>query len=150
MNQIPTSDRRQEFPQTERGYFGEVDVCVQPLQLEGKEAVLLDPLSFSSQAVHLGIHAAVTDAFQEGKEIGALHALFDWTEIFRILDKAEHDSPLRGKQRMALLLDHDGRIIAASSLPRQRGLLLSTALASWLPAMGKQPSRWRNAWQLTS
>ncbi len=99
-----------------------------------EEAVLLDPLSFSSQAVHLGIHAAVTDAFQEGQEIGALHALFDWTEIFRILDKAEHDSPMRGKQRMALLLDHDGRIIAASSLPRQRGLLLSTALASWLPA----------------
>src|SRR5712692_9689113 len=35
MTQVPTSDRRQEFPQTERGYFGEVDVCVQPLQLEG-------------------------------------------------------------------------------------------------------------------
>jgi len=43
-----------------------------------------------------------------------------------------------GKGRTALLLDHDGRIVAASSRLRQRGLLLSSALAAWQPARQMQ------------
>ncbi len=94
--------------------------------------VLLDPLSFSSPAAHLRLHATIADMFQHGKMIGTLYALFDWTEIFRVLDQAAHDPTTpQGQQRLVILLDRDGRIIAASSLLRQRGLLLSRALASW-------------------
>jgi two-component system, NtrC family, sensor histidine kinase HydH len=96
--------------------------------------VLLDPLSVASPAAHLRLHATIADMFQPGKMIGTLYALFDWTEIFRVLDQAAHDPTTRqGQQRMVILLDRDGRIIAASSLLRQRGLLLSAALASWPP-----------------
>ncbi len=95
--------------------------------------VLLDSLSFSSPAAHLRLHATIADMFQHGKTIGTLYALFDWTEIFRVLDQAAYDSTLQGQQRTLILLDRDGRVIAASSLLRQRDLLLSSALASWPP-----------------
>lgn len=94
--------------------------------------VSLEPLSFPSPEAHLRIHATVTDAFQQEKTIGNLYALFDWTQIFRILDQAETDASPESKERIALLLDRDGRIIAASSLPRQHGLLLNSAPTSWL------------------
>lgn len=99
--------------------------------------VELEPLSLTPLESSLNMRAAIADTFQKDekdeKTIGALYASFDWTEIFRLLDQAERHSPLPG-QRMAVVLDHEGRIIAASSFLRQKGLLLSPALASWPPA----------------
>jgi two-component system sensor histidine kinase HydH len=100
------------------------------------ENIALAPLSFSpaAQKADLNIRAQIADAFQAGNSLGTLHAFFDWGEIFRILDQTAQDTTGEGKRRMALLLDHDGRIVAASSRLRQRGLLLSSALAAWQPA----------------
>jgi len=95
--------------------------------------VLLEPLSFTGPVAHLDMRAEVTDAFRDARTIGSLYVSFNWTEIFRMLDQVERHSPLPGTQRIAILVDHEGRIIAASSLLRQRGLLLSSALASWPP-----------------
>jgi signal transduction histidine kinase len=96
--------------------------------------VQLEPLSFAIPEVALTIRATIVDTLQDKEPIGSLSASFDWTEIFRLLDQAEQHSPLQGTQRMAVVLDHEGRIIAASSLLRQQGLLLSPALFSWPPA----------------
>jgi len=97
-----------------------------------KGTVRLDPLSFAPSAAHLLIQAAVPDSFRQGATLGTLSASFDWTEVFRILDQVEQEAAEGpATQRMALLLDQEGRIIAASSLARQRGLLQSPALASW-------------------
>src|SRR5262249_52678458 len=85
-------------------------------------AVEIEPLSLSPLESFLNIRAAIADTFQKNEKdekiIGALYASFDWTEIFRLLDQADQHSPLPG-QRMAVVLDHEGRIIAASSLLRQ-------------------------------
>jgi two-component system, NtrC family, sensor histidine kinase HydH len=99
-------------------------------------SIALEPLSFSpaAQKAHLSIRAPIADVFQPGNLLGTLYAFFDWEEIFRILDQTAQNATAKGKGRMALLLDHDGRIVAASSLLRQRGLLLSSALAAWQPA----------------
>jgi len=103
-------------------------------------SIALEPLSFSPavQKAHLSIHAPIADVFQPGNLLGTLYAVFDWEEIFRILDQTAQNATAKGKGRMALLLDHDGRIVAASSLLRQRGLLLSSALAAWQPARHAQ------------
>jgi len=110
-------------------------VLVQPAWLTAtlpKGTVWLNPLSFTPSAAHLLIQTAVPDSFRQGATLGTLSASFDWTEVFRILDQVEQEaSEGPATQRMALLLDHEGRIIAASSLARQHGLLQSTALASW-------------------
>src|SRR5262249_25052209 len=110
-------------------------VPVQPVWLTAtlpKGAVWLAPLSFTPTAAHLLIQTAVPDSFRQGATLGTLSASFDWTEVFRILDQVEQEeSEEPVSQRMALLLDQEGRIIAASSLARQRGLLQSLALASW-------------------
>lgn len=106
--------------------------------------VLLEPLTVLGSRPHLNIRAAVPDSFQEEKTIGMLYASFDWEEIFRKLDHAEQYSPLGGTQRMAVLLDGDGRIIAASALLRQRGILLSPMLASWPPAQEARHARHGN------
>src|SRR5262249_54420877 len=87
---------------------------------------------FTPTAAHLLIQTAVPDSFRQGATLGTLSASFDWTEVFRILDQVEQEeSEEPVTQRMALLLDHEGRVIAASSLARQRGLLQSLTLASW-------------------
>src|SRR4029077_16628525 len=90
--------------------------------------VELEPLSLTALESSLNIRAAIADTFQEDekdrKKIGALYASFDWTEIFRLLDQADRHLPLPG-QRMAVVLDHEGRVIAASSFLREQGLLLS-------------------------
>jgi len=103
-------------------------------------SIALEPLSFSPavQKAHLSIRAPIADAFQPGKLLGTLYAFFDWEEIFHILDQTAQNATAEGEGRMALLLDHDGRIVAASSLLRQRGLLLSPALAAWQPAQQAQ------------
>jgi two-component system, NtrC family, sensor histidine kinase HydH len=104
------------------------------------ETITLAPLSFSPtvQKASLSIRAPITDTFQSGRVLGTLYAFFNWEEIFRILDQTARDATAEGKGRTALLLDHDGRIVAASSRLRQRGLLLGSALAAWQPARQTQ------------
>src|SRR5581483_3810503 len=106
--------------------------------------VQLEPLSVVGPRPHLNIRATVPDTFRDGETIGTLYASFDWEEIFRRLDHAEQHSPLRGTQRMAVLLDNRGQIIAASSLLRQRGLMLSPVLAAWPPAQAVRQARQGN------
>jgi signal transduction histidine kinase len=97
--------------------------------------VLLSPLSLSAsgQKSLLSLQAPIVDAFQPGKELGTLYAFFDWNQVFRMLDQTAQSTVTEGDSRMAFLLDHEGRIIAASSLSRRRGLLLSSALTGWRP-----------------
>ena len=95
---------------------------------------LLTTLSGTRLALHLhagrpvpvvSIDAAIPSEFGKG-DLGTLRLQLDWSEIDNMLDQ----SSIRGR-RMLALLDANGRLIAASSNLRARGLLLSTALADW-------------------
>lgn len=85
----------------------------------------------AGQRLQLGLHAAIPDAFQSGTVLGTLHAQFDWEQIFHILDQVEQTEATEDRGRMAVLLDRDGRVIAASSLLRQQGILFSTIPLLW-------------------
>jgi signal transduction histidine kinase len=63
--------------------------------------------------------------------VGKLHAVFDWGEIFHLLDQHAKNADDGTPRSLAVLFDADGRIIAASAALRTRGLLFSTALANW-------------------
>jgi len=83
---------------------------------------------------HMDMEASIHEPGHEDDEhlrtVGNLHALFDWAEMFRLLDQS--DQSHAGQQRpLVLLFDSQGRIIAASAPFRERGLLLSSALADW-------------------
>jgi signal transduction histidine kinase len=67
--------------------------------------------------------------------VGNLHVLFDWAEIFRLLDRSGQGQ--EAARPLALLFDAQGRVIAASAALRERGLLLSTALAEWREKSGR-------------
>lgn len=91
---------------------------------------LLEPLSLdvSGERAVLPIRAAIHGTAAEG-DVGQLHVLFDWNEIFRLLDKPPGGN---GGPKLVLVFDREGRIVAASMPVRQRGLLLSDRLASWM------------------
>jgi signal transduction histidine kinase len=74
----------------------------------------------------LPIRAGI-DSSIDGRSIGELVLLFDWRQIDRILDGVARD------RRTAVVLDADGRIIAASAKLRARGVLLQAAPRDWLP-----------------
>jgi signal transduction histidine kinase len=97
----------------------------------------LSPLSTEVRAQHmqLGLHATIPDAFQAGHVLGTLHVMFDWEQIFHILDQVEQTDVSENRGRMALLVDRDGHVLAASSLLRQRGLLFEAIPMTWT---GKQ------------
>lgn len=61
-----------------------------------------------------------------GGQLGKLYLMFDWTEIYRILDQAAKNG------ESLLLLDSDGKIIAASADLRQQGVLLHKIPPAWL------------------
>ncbi|MDD5035418.1 MAG: ATP-binding protein [Methylococcaceae bacterium] len=89
---------------------------------------LLSPLELGPTDATIEMSASIHDPQGQG-ETGKFHALFDWGEVFRLLDqpikKADAGSYL------AVLFDAQGRIIAASTPLRDRGLLLTDKLASW-------------------
>lgn len=66
--------------------------------------------------------------------VGNLRVVFDWGEILRLLDRAGQGAA----RPLAVLLDAEGRVIAASAALRERGLLLSPALADWRGAAEDQ------------
>lgn len=74
----------------------------------------------------LPMHTAIPWRFKSG-QAGELHLLFNWKQIYRILDQAAQNG------RVVLLMDQQHRVIAASSTLRQQGLLLRTLPMHWPP-----------------
>lgn len=64
----------------------------------------------------------------ETEGIGQLYGVFDLRQIFRLFDKASHSD---SGERFVILLDSEGRTIAASAAARAQNLLLTDAFASW-------------------
>lgn len=92
--------------------------------------VRLLPLSLGPLpgAASIEMEAAIHDP-QRNEDVGKLHALFDWAEIFRLLDRSSQRQG--AAPSLAVLFDAQGRVIAASGQLRERGLLLSQDLADW-------------------
>ena len=72
----------------------------------------------------LPIDADVASLF-DNRVIGRLTLLFDWSQIYRILDQAGQGG------RLVVVVDREGHIIAASSTLRGRGLLARTVPSDW-------------------
>ncbi len=72
--------------------------------------------------------AMLSDAFDR-RPLGAFTAVFDWGEVMRLLDVAAAGGP--DAMQSALLLDGDGRVIAASKSLRNQEIMLGSRLAGW-------------------
>ncbi|MEQ1638603.1 MAG: ATP-binding protein [Methylococcales bacterium] len=81
----------------------------------------------------LVIRAPVSDK-NSSQTIGYLYGLFDMQQLFRLLDKASSST---SGDRYIVLLDGEGRALAASSALRQPQFLLKTTFANWKPDTGK-------------
>ncbi len=97
------------------------------VSLEGQNPVRLEALEVSGHdgAATLPMRAPIASMFEEGR-LGELYLMFNWAQIYRILDQAAQGG------RSIALLDRDGRIIAASADLRQRGLLFQKVPLSWV------------------
>lgn len=73
----------------------------------------------------LPIDAEIRSDFDQ-HPLGRLQLSFDWGQVLHILDQAGTGG------REVLLVDRDGRVIAASAAPRTRGLIGRTVPAAWL------------------
>jgi len=97
----------------------------------------LSPLRLGPQPGEAGIEmeASIHNPLHKDDEheyiVGKLQALFDWSEIFRLLDQHSKNADGDAPRSLAVLFDAEGRVIAASAALRERGLLLSDALAPW-------------------
>lgn len=76
----------------------------------------------------LVLSTPLDDAFS-GRPLGTLHARYDWTEIDALLDYA-----VGASGRDALVIDGEGRVIAASAKFRERPGLARARLSAWLDA----------------
>lgn len=74
----------------------------------------------------LPIRTAIPARFKSG-DAGELRLLFNWNQIYQILDQTAQDG------RIVLLLDRQQRIIAASTTLRAHGMLLRALPSRWLP-----------------
>ena len=92
----------------------------------GDAAIRMENLRLGAapSAAVLPINADVVSQFTSGK-IGELRLLFNWAQIYAILDQAGHGS------RLVVVVDRDGRIIAASSTLREQGLLMQAVPRDW-------------------
>lgn len=101
---------------------------------------ILEPLRLAPpyRPADLSIRAAVHDRYAQ-TDIGWLYARFDLEQIFRLFDREDHAvrKDLADGGRYVVLLDHEGRTIAASRSLRERGLLLRSDFAGWRPAPGQ-------------
>jgi len=82
-------------------------------------------LSEASIEMEATVHDPQHKSDEYAHYVGHLHVVFDWAEIYRLLDQS---GPA---QALAVLFDAKGRVIAASAPLRERGLLLSETLAAW-------------------
>lgn len=80
----------------------------------------------SDKGVAAALRTPIPDAFGKG-DLGYLYALLNWNEVLDLLDDAVADS-----ERGALLLDADGRVIAASDALHRLKNLYTLRLAQWL------------------
>ncbi|MFP5305520.1 MAG: ATP-binding protein, partial [Gammaproteobacteria bacterium] len=78
----------------------------------------------AKEAMRLSLRSAIESRFTEG-EIGDLVLEVDWSQLESLLDHAA------GGSRQLVLLDRDGRVVAASSALRGRGVERDTALPGW-------------------
>ena len=99
-----------------------------PVQVPHGE-VFLETLQIQPpyQQAELLIRAPVPDIYTTGN-IGQLYGAFDLWQIFRLFDQASHSD---AGERFVILLDAEGRTIAASSSVRAQALLLTDTFASW-------------------
>jgi len=80
----------------------------------------------------LVIRAPVYDSYSAAM-IGQFYGLFDMQQLYRLLDKA---SASGFGERYIVLLDGEGRTLAASANLRKPDFFLNTAFAGWKPAQG--------------
>ena len=97
------------------------------IKVPGKNSgdVVLESLQ-TGKTIIVALRTTIPNAFGKG-DIGYLYALLNWSEVTDLLDDA-----VGGSAREALLLDADGRVIAASDTLRQRKDIYSLRLATWL------------------
>jgi two-component system, NtrC family, sensor histidine kinase HydH len=94
--------------------------------LPGDASIRLQHLRFGAHGgAVLPIEADLHSMFNN-QVIGQLQLMFNWAQIYQILDQAERGS------RSVLLVDPDGKIIAASSALRSRGMLSQSLPRDWL------------------
>ena len=77
----------------------------------------------------LFIRAPVPDNYSQ-VDIGQFYGVFDLRQLFRLFDQASH---AQSGEHFVILLDAEGRAIAASSAVRDQKLLLTDTFASWKP-----------------
>ena len=98
--------------------------------------VFIEGLKFSLppyEKANLVIRAPIRDTYTF-EDIGQLYGLFDMQQLFRLLDKASSSS---SGDRYIVLLDGEGRTIAASSSLRNPQYLMKTTFADWKPETGE-------------
>lgn len=97
-------------------------------------SITVEPFAFTPpfNSLDLRLRAPLQDTFSDGERLGSLYALFDWSEILHILDQVEVQSSTSSRGRMAILMDAEGHLIAASSLFRQEHLQASASPDVWL------------------
>ncbi len=109
--------------------------------LPGGTLSLEEPQQSDHGPVTVAIHSPINSMFGNDK-LGDLVLQFDWSQIYQLLDQAAANG------RMLAVLDHDGRIVAASRTLRDRKLLMSTIPVGWLPKEGSNAAAIRSGWPL--
>lgn len=101
------------------------------ISLPGDTSIRLEALQTenASGLQVLPIHADIQSDFDSSR-LGTLRLLFDWSQIHRTLDQAE-----RGK-RSTIVVDQDGKVIAASSALRRGGTIMRALPRDWFDADG--------------
>src|SRR3569623_1968604 len=99
--------------------------------------VVLESIGADAAGV-LAMRTAIPDAFGKG-ELGYLYILLDWREVLDLLDEA-----VAGSARGALLLDGNGRTIAASAGLRRQSGIYGLNLTDWYSATAEAGVRLHN------
>ena len=96
------------------------------IKVPGNDAAVVMESLQTDKSIIVALRTTIPDAFGKG-DLGYLYALLNWSEVSDLLDDAVTDS-----KRAAVLLDADGRVIAASTALRQRRNIYSLRLSDWL------------------
>jgi two-component system sensor histidine kinase HydH len=96
------------------------------IKVPGNDAAVVMESLQTDKSIIVALRTTIPDAFGKG-DLGYLYALLNWNEVSDLLDDAVTDS-----KRGAVLLDADGRVIAASTTLRRRKNIYSLRLAEWL------------------
>ena len=96
------------------------------IKVPGNDAAVVMESLQTDKSIIVALRTTIPDAFGKG-DLGYLYALLNWNEVSDLLDDAVTDS-----KRGAVLLDADGRVIAASTALRRRKNIYSLRLAEWL------------------